>query len=178
MAENLTPNPEFLRQLMDMGFSEEMASMALAQTGNLSFELALEFALNSSVGTYDDDYESDEDLPQYKMVLVVSKELNMSPGKIAAQCCHAALEVFRQISDQPWAKSWEGEGEKMVVLQTPSSSDFVGLCERAKELALAHTVITDAGRTEIESGSQTVFACAGLEETVNQITGKLSLLKQ
>ena len=37
--------------------------------------------------------------------------------------------------------------------------------------------VTDAGRTEIVAGSQTVLAIGGMSEAVDQITGQLRTLK-
>jgi PTH2 family peptidyl-tRNA hydrolase len=47
-----------------------------------------------------DDEETD-DTPEYcKMVILVRADLKMTPGKIAAQCCHGCLACFRLVSSR------------------------------------------------------------------------------
>ena len=52
-----------------------------------------------------------QDAP-YKMVLCVNQELGMGKGKIAAQCCHAAVACYKRASKQcPKAlRAWETTG--------------------------------------------------------------------
>ena len=37
----------------------------------------------------------------YKMVFVVNTELNMGPGKIAAQVGHAAVGLYKELASKP-----------------------------------------------------------------------------
>lgn len=52
-------------------------------------------------GRVDDEGEEDEDEEDYgeplKMILVVRQDLKMGKGKIAAQCCHAAVGAVQQL---------------------------------------------------------------------------------
>lgn len=43
------------------------------------------------------------------MVLVVARELGMSPGKVGAQCAHAAVGLYKRLAAQraPWLRAWE-----------------------------------------------------------------------
>ena len=52
-----------------------------------------------------------------QVVLVVAQDLHMSPGKLAAQCAHAAVGIYKLMVRQgvPWLAAWE--------VRTPSSSD-------------------------------------------------------
>ncbi len=48
-------------------------------------------------------------IPWPQVVLVVLMELRMSPGKIGAQCAHAALGLYRKLVSLrvPWLSAWE-----------------------------------------------------------------------
>ena len=64
---------------------------------------------NLYVSLQDDlDFEDEEDEEEFpdgldmcKMVFVVNMELNMGVGKVAAQCAHAAVALYRILIDQP-----------------------------------------------------------------------------
>jgi hypothetical protein len=68
------------------------------------------------------------------MVLVVRKDLGMSPGKIAAQCVHAALGAYREASSASNGPAldgvamWESQGQHprrsahLMHLMTPAIS--------------------------------------------------------
>ena len=44
-----------------------------------------------------------------QVVLVVARALGMSPGKVGAQCAHAAVGLYRQLAvcRAPWLRAWE-----------------------------------------------------------------------
>ena len=44
-----------------------------------------------------------------QVVLVVAQDLRMSQGKVAAQCAHAAVGLYRvmQANRMPWLPAWE-----------------------------------------------------------------------
>eukprot|EP00884_Botryococcus_braunii_P010929 jgi/Botrbrau1/19838/Bobra.0124s0075.1 len=114
-----------------------------------------------------------------KMVLVVAADLGMSTGKIAAQCAHASLGLYKLMvsSNIPWLSSWEAEGEKTIVLSAESSQILDELAGKADLLQLPCFLVHDDGRTEVAPGSKTVLAVAGMSEFVDSVTGRLRLLK-
>jgi peptidyl-tRNA hydrolase, PTH2 family len=60
-----------------------------------------------------------------KMVLLVRKDLKMEIGKIASQCSHATLGVFRKIQKSNnsihshYVKEWLRIGQKKIALRIP-----------------------------------------------------------
>jgi len=115
----------------------------------------------------------------YKMVIVTRKDLQLSKGKLAAQVAHAAvicaLETKKR--NKKWFTKWMKEGAKKAVVKTECADDFKNIRKRADELNLATVIVTDAGHTEIPSGTKTVLGIGpGPNILVDQITGKLSLL--
>ena len=44
-----------------------------------------------------------------QVVLIVAQDLGMSPGKIGAQCAHAAVGLYKLTVAQkaPWLAAWE-----------------------------------------------------------------------
>ncbi|KAK3042269.1 hypothetical protein RJ639_001864, partial [Escallonia herrerae] len=117
-------------------------------------------------------------LEDFKMVLVVRNDLKMGKGKIAAQCSHATLGLYKKLLHRaPKALSrWEMCGQVKVVVKIDSEDDMLLLQERAKSLNLpTHTTI-DAGRTQIAPNSRTVMSILGPAEMVDDVTGGLKLL--
>ncbi|CAL5226907.1 g9782 [Coccomyxa viridis] len=113
-----------------------------------------------------------------KAVLVVNSTLKMSSGKIAAQCAHAAVGLYKNmyINGVPWLASWEEDGEKTVVLKS-EGPDLQTLETKAESLLLPTFLVEDAGRTEIAPGSLTVLGIAGPNAMVNEVTGSLRTLQ-
>lgn len=53
---------------------------------------------------------------------------------------------------------------------------MLDLADAANNLKLLVSIVRDAGRTQVASGSKTVLAIGpGLEETINSVTGHLKL---
>ncbi|KAJ0981023.1 hypothetical protein J5N97_009278 [Dioscorea zingiberensis] len=119
-----------------------------------------------------------EILEDFKMVLVVRNDLKMGKGKIAAQCSHATLGLYKKLNNRaPKALNrWEMCGQVKVVLKVESEEDMLVLQERAKSLKLPTHITIDAGRTQIAPNSRTVMAILGPADVVDDVTGGLKLL--
>lgn len=145
----------------------------------------------------DEDYEEDEDdeyeinsislndVPgEVRMALVIRQDLGMQKGKIAAQCCHAALSCFRMIGCDPSRESfnpqmvqrWLKCGQAKITLKCPDKDTMDELYAKAISLGVNACVIHDAGRTQIAAGSATVLGVGPAPKAVlDQITGDLKL---
>lgn len=112
---------------------------------------------------------------KYKQIIVVRKDLDMSPGKTAAQVAHASVGAVKN-ADKKVVESWEMEGSKKVVLQVSCKEDLLELKKKAKKLPTY--LVKDAGMTELPSGTVT---CLGIgparEEELDKVTGSLKLLR-
>lgn len=117
-------------------------------------------------------------LEDFKMVLVVRNDLKMGKGKIAAQCSHATLGLYKKLLNRaPKALNrWEMCAQPKVVVKIESEEDMLVLQERAKSLKLPTHITIDAGRTQIAPNSRTVMAILGPIEVVDDVTGGLKLL--
>ncbi|XP_027353956.1 peptidyl-tRNA hydrolase 2, mitochondrial [Abrus precatorius] len=117
-------------------------------------------------------------LDDFKMILVVRNDLKMGKGKIAAQCSHATLGLYKKLLYRaPKALSrWEMSAQPKVVVKIESEEDMLALQERAKSLKLPSHITIDAGRTQIAPNSRTVMAILGPVEVVDEVTGGLKLL--
>uniref|UniRef100_A0A6M2ENV1 peptidyl-tRNA hydrolase n=1 Tax=Populus davidiana TaxID=266767 RepID=A0A6M2ENV1_9ROSI len=117
-------------------------------------------------------------LDDFKMVLVVRNDLKMGKGKIAAQCSHATLGLYKKLLNRaPKALNrWEICAQPKVVVKIESEEDMLVLQERAKSLKLPTHITIDAGRTQIAPNSRTVMAILGPVEVVDDVTGGLKLL--
>ncbi|KAF3432656.1 hypothetical protein FNV43_RR23758 [Rhamnella rubrinervis] len=112
-------------------------------------------------------------LGNFKMVLVVRNDLKMGKGKIAAQCSHATLGLYKKLLHRaPKAlNSWEMCAQPKVVVKIESEEDMLVLQGRAKSLKLPTHITIDAGRTQIAPNSRTVMAILGPVEVVDDVTG-------
>ncbi|KAK4953288.1 hypothetical protein LTR10_008997 [Elasticomyces elasticus] len=116
-----------------------------------------------------------------KLVLVVRKDLGMSPGKIGAQCGHATLACYKTLvranPRHPVLRQWEDYGQAKVALRIDSEEDMLMLQAQAISLGLCAQVIHDAGRTQIASGSATVLGIGPAPKSkIDEVTGHLRLL--
>lgn len=108
-------------------------------------------------------------------------------GKIAAQASHATLACYKALlrtaqssPNSPSAqilRQWESEGQAKIAVRVESEEAILALHARARSLGLTAEYITDAGRTQIASGTRTVLGVGpGPKSLVDQVTGGLKLL--
>ena len=116
---------------------------------------------------------------EYKMVIVTRKDLDLSPGKLAAQVAHAAVACVLETKkfNSKWFTKWHSEGGKKAVVKVDSEKDFYLLKEKAEKLKIVACIIEDAGHTEIPSGTKTVLGIGPAPDNIiDQVTGDLPLL--
>lgn len=117
-----------------------------------------------------------------KMVLIVRTDVKMTPGKIAAQCAHAAVALYQsglKSQQSVFLKSWLILGQPKIVLRVDSNceSALKNVYSAAKNKNLNACMIYDAGRTQIESGTLTVVGVGPNNSSdVDEITKKFKLL--
>ncbi len=115
----------------------------------------------------------------YKLVVVTRQDLKLSPGKLAVQVAHAAVEcALSTKKHRPlWFSRWNGEGAKKVVVKVPTLQEFFSLKQQAEALGIATVIISDAGLTEIPPGTETVLGLGPAPNNIiDQVTGELALL--
>ena len=113
-----------------------------------------------------------------KLVLVINNDLKMGKGKIAAQAGHASVTATLKAAEHrpTTLDSWLKSGQKKVCLKS-SYDDLMELESKAKANGIQTVRITDAGKTQIPSGSLTVIAFGPDNEDILQgLTGHLKLL--
>ncbi|KWU45734.1 PTH2-domain-containing protein [Rhodotorula sp. JG-1b] len=114
-----------------------------------------------------------------KLVLVVRSDLNMTKGKIAAQCGHATLACYKTLvrSNPNLIKHWERTGQAKIALKCDSEEDLQLLQASAQSLGVCARSIQDAGRTQVDPGTTTVLGIGPAPvRIINQVTGNLRLL--
>lgn len=122
----------------------------------------------------------------YKQVIVVPRDVEMSPAKLAVQVAHACVGTMfdgfandrNYINDLDFFWFKGGLEQKKVVLQVPTTDDLFKLEQKAKKIGLACYWVSDAGRTELKPGTITAL---GFEPAPNHlidpITKRLSLYR-
>lgn len=140
------------------------------------------WASEASVSDEDDKgdllVDGDDKYQESKLVLLIRQDLEMSKGKIAAQCCHAVLAAYKyMLTHQPKVLNrWEASGQPKVTLKVKDEAEMLSLMSKARETGLCAMSIKDAGRTQIAAGSRTVAAIGpGPISLIDYITGHLKL---
>lgn len=116
---------------------------------------------------------------EYKIVVLVRTDLDMGKGKIAAQVGHASVELAlrAQKMDRKAFDTWMSNGQRKVVLKVANKDEMIRYMNEARSSGLYTCMITDAGRTQVDPGSQT---CVGIgpapESEIDKVTGSLKML--
>lgn len=111
-----------------------------------------------------------------KQVLLVRKDVKMSKGKIAAQAAHASVDAVLSANTK-LVKKWRSTGMKKVALGVESLEELKEILTKAGETDLMTSMITDAGRTEVEPGTITCGAIGpGPQVKIDKFTGHLKPL--
>ncbi len=112
----------------------------------------------------------------WKQCLIIRSDVKMSCGKKCAQLAHAAVGAY-ETSDKITRKKWFHEGMKKVILKAPSLRSLYEIKTYAEMAGISTSLITDAGRTEVEPGTVTALGLGpALSEDLDKITGDLQLL--
>lgn len=114
----------------------------------------------------------------YKMVMVVRKDLKLSPGKLAVQASHAAVQcALKSKEENNHFRKWFDEGQKKVMVKCDDVDHMEFLKKVAENKGLTSCIITDAGLTEIPPGTKTCLGIGpGPDDVVDEVTGDLTLL--
>ena len=113
-----------------------------------------------------------------KMVFVIRTDLGMGKGKVAAQCAHAAVFCYKMALKQTpqMLRQWEVFGQTKVTLKIDNVEEMKKLESKAKSMGVVAGIVRDAGRTQIEAGTETVLGIGPAPTSqVDQITGHLKL---
>lgn len=116
-----------------------------------------------------------------KQAIVVRTDLKMNKGKIAAQVAHASLSAYLKTVEHDIhkanAKKWIKEGMKKIVLKVADEKQLFYYFEQIKDNRLPAVLISDAGLTQIKSGTPTCFGVGPADaREIDIILGKLKLL--
>jgi len=175
------PAKDFVEALIGMGIARSDAELGVRQTGGSSVEAAISWVFENRESSSRDRLEQEGIYQEYKMVFCVNASLGMSPGKMAAQVGHGVIDLYQNlVSDQEEyggpVLQWIENGSKKVVLRCDNDAHLTALAKKCEEMGLPHSIISDAGLTEVPSGSQTVLSIFGVSSNVDKVSGKLSLL--
>jgi PTH2 family peptidyl-tRNA hydrolase len=115
-------------------------------------------------------------MTSYKQAILLREDLEMSTGKMITQACHASLKAY-QTADSEIRSEWESQGEKKVILGV----DGEKMQQKKRELevsGLSFSAVKDAGKTELEPGTETALSVGPAEESeIDTVTGELKLIK-
>ena len=116
---------------------------------------------------------------EYKLVVVVREDLDLSPGKMSAQVAHAAVTAALEAkaARPKWFHAWMDEGQKKVVVRAGDLAELKSLERKALELKVPTALIEDAGLTELPPGTTTCLGVGpGPNHLVDAVTGHLKLV--
>lgn len=114
------------------------------------------------------------------MVLVTRNDLNLSSGKLAAQCSHATAECILKAKRQSpqILDKYLKTGARKIVCNTTNIDELKRIYGQAKDAGLICHMVRDAGHTEIPAGTVTVVGIGpGIRSSIDKITSSLPLVK-
>jgi len=111
-----------------------------------------------------------------KQVILMRTDLNMGKGKMIAQGAHASVQAVLE-SNKKLLSNWKKTGMKKITLKVNSLDELLDLIEKADEKNLTAITISDAGHTQVESGTITCGAIGpGPEEQIDKLCKELKLM--
>ena len=113
------------------------------------------------------------------MALIVRSDLNLSIGKTAVQCSHAAVECTR-LARKSYSRifeRWRSNGSRKVVLKVDDLDHLKELQDIADKANIVTYIVRDAGLTEVEPGTLTVLGVGPCpNRSLDAICGELESL--
>lgn len=112
-----------------------------------------------------------------KQAIIIRRDLKMSCGKIAGQCCHASIRALFFHDNDDCIMKWFKEGETKVVLKVRSEEELEMVMDRCREKGLPYADVHDLGKTQIEAGTLTAVGIGPYpDEVIDGLVGDLKLL--
>lgn len=114
-----------------------------------------------------------------KQVICVRDDLDLSPGKLAVQVAHGAVDaaLAAKADRKEWFAAWRRGGKTKVCVRVPDEEALHELQVQARAAAIPHSLVRDAGRTEVEPGTVTALALGPApEEVLDPLTRSLTLM--
>lgn len=115
---------------------------------------------------------------EYKMVIVMRKDLTMRAGKMVAQGGHAVEGLIDDGIEPKKKKLWRQSGKKKICVRVESEEELIDVLERAKANYLQTHLVIDSGLTEF--GGVPTKTCIGIgpdrSSKIDIVTGALKLL--
>lgn len=90
----------------------------------------------------------------YKQIIVIRRDVEMSPAKLAVQVAHGAIESYTCTSDPCVRDDWYNEGMRKIILMVNSLEELKELNKNVP-YDLASIYIVDFGLTELEPNTIT-----------------------
>jgi PTH2 family peptidyl-tRNA hydrolase len=96
---------------------------------------------------------------EYRIMLVFRKDLDLSPGKMAAQAGHASLSTVAAAGGfgAERVQKYMSEGQTKISVQAPDEAALRAILDKAQMRKLPCALIQDAGHTEVPTGTVTVL---------------------
>jgi PTH2 family peptidyl-tRNA hydrolase len=111
----------------------------------------------------------------YKQVILIREDLEMSPGKLGVQVNHAtAMGMYNAPKSN--IDGWVKGCIKVILLGVPDSYELVDLDYQLKGSGLPHFLVTDLGVTEFGEPTITALGIGPAESSeINKFTSKYNL---
>jgi len=98
----------------------------------------------------------------------------MSPGKLAAQVAHAAVEAAR-ISDSKMIDAWNSGGHyTKIILLAEDEAQITNIDTYLRERGFRTAPIIDEGRTEIKPFSKTALGVEVVDKAIDHVADTFS----
>src|ERR1035437_4871922 len=119
----------------------------------------------------------DSPTDEFKMIIVMRKDLNMRKGKMVAQGSHSAVGLVLENLESENVKSWLKSSFKKICVSVNSEEELLAIVSKAKNAGLMTKLIRDLGHTEFKEPTLTCAAIGPAKDLdLKPITGQLPLL--
>ena len=93
------------------------------------------------------------------MAFLCRSDLELSAGKLAVQCAHAAIGSLKQAkkTHSRMVQRWQETASRKICLSVDDEEDLMYFLGLVEEASLPYSLIEDAGLTEVAPGTVTVL---------------------
>ena len=116
---------------------------------------------------------------QYKMVIVIPKEIKLTKGFMAVHVVHVAVRTVEEGKKKniKWVRNWFNEGQKKVTVQVSTIEELTNIFQKEQNIGLPCALVKESKKGDLPKETITALGIGPAPNSkIDPLTSNLKLL--